>query len=155
MVGNWVAMVSSYPEFHGGSDEDVEDFLEKMEIACISNHVQNPAQMLRLLQICLKGDARAWVKSFEKDLQTADPPIGLTLDNLREALVDEFRKTEDPDKVWHEVQGLVQREGELVDEYIRKFSLSWERMCKALAPQVPPPDMMKKDRFLTGLSENL
>ena len=50
---------------------------------------------------------------------------------------------------------LVQREGESVDEYMRKFSLAWERMCKALAPQVPPPDMMKKDRFLAGLWENL
>ena len=32
VVGSWVAMVSSYPEFHGGSDEDVEDFLENMDI---------------------------------------------------------------------------------------------------------------------------
>ena len=55
---DWVATMMSYPEFSGVANEDVGDFLEKIEVACISNHVQAPAQMLRLLQICLKGDAR-------------------------------------------------------------------------------------------------
>ena len=57
-------MASAYPKFHGRKNEDVEDFLEKMEVACISNHVQEPAQMLQLLQICLKGEARTWSKSY-------------------------------------------------------------------------------------------
>ena len=152
---DWVAMAFSYPEFQGRSNEDVEDFLEKMEVACISNQIHDPAQMLRLLQICLKNDARVWSKAFEEELRAADPPARLSWDNLRHGLEVEFANTEDPHKVWQEVQGLVQREGESVDEYIRKFSLAWERMCKALAPQVPPPDMMKKDRFLAGLWENL
>ena len=95
-----VAMAFSYPEFHGRGDENVEEFLEKMEVACISNHVQEPAQMLRLLQICLKGDARIWSKSHEEGLQRADPPVPLTWNNLREALPTRFTKVEDPDKVW-------------------------------------------------------
>ncbi|RYA73815.1 hypothetical protein DD595_24815, partial [Enterobacter cloacae complex sp. 4DZ3-17B2] len=66
----------------------------------------------------------------------------------------EIEKIVDPDTVWQEVQGLVHKEGEPVDAYIRKFSLAWERMCKTLAPQVPPPDMIK-DRFLAGLWENI
>ncbi|MCO5548055.1 hypothetical protein L7F22_001511 [Adiantum nelumboides] len=111
--------------------------------------------MLRLLQICLKGDAQAWSKVLEEEYRVADPPVILTWDNLRRGLEVEFVKTEDADRVWQEVQGLVQRESEPVDDYIRKFSLAWERMCKALAPQVPPPDMMKKDRFLARLGENL
>ena len=61
-------MAFSYPEFHGRADEDVTEFLEKMEVACISNHVQAPAQMLRLLQICLKGDARNWCRGHEEEL---------------------------------------------------------------------------------------
>ena len=75
-------MVFSYPKFYGRGDEKVEEFLEKMEVACISNHVQAPAQMLRLLQICLKGDARAWSRTYEEGLQGADPPVQLTWDNL-------------------------------------------------------------------------
>ena len=51
-------MEFSYPEFCGRGDEDVEVFLEKMEVACISNQIHDPIQMLCLLQICLKGDAR-------------------------------------------------------------------------------------------------
>ena len=63
----------------------------------------------------------------------------------------EFEKEEDPDKVWHEVQGLVQKKGEPVEEYIKKFSALWESLCRALRPEVPPLDMMKKDRFSAGL----
>ena len=37
----------------------------------------------------------------------------------------------------------------------KKFSLLWESFCEALQPQGAPPDMMKKDRFLAGLKENL
>ena len=32
-------MVFPYPEFHGRNDESVEEFLEKMEVACISKIV--------------------------------------------------------------------------------------------------------------------
>ncbi|MCO5571554.1 hypothetical protein L7F22_025298 [Adiantum nelumboides] len=148
-------MAFSYPEFHGRKDEDIEDFLEKMEMACISNHVQAPAQMLRLLQICLKGDARAWSKSHEAELLMADPPIQVTWDILRQALTENFVRLEDPDKVWHEIQGLKQQEAEPIDDYIKKFSLLWESLCEALQSQRAPPDMMKKDRFLPGLKENL
>ncbi|MCO5614679.1 hypothetical protein L7F22_068963 [Adiantum nelumboides] len=145
----------SYPEFHGRKDEDIEDFLEKMKMACISNHVQAPAQMLRLLQICLKGDARAWSRSHEEELQMADPPIQVTWDILRQALTENFVRLEDPNKVWHEIQGLKQQEAEPIDDYIKKFSLLWESLCQALQPQGAPPDMMKKDKFLAGLKENL
>ena len=148
-------MAFPYPEFHGRSDEDVEDFLEKMEVACISNQIHDPAQMLRLLQICLKGDARVWSKEFEEKLRVAEPPVRLSWDNLRHGLEGEFVKTEDPDRVWHEIQGLRQREGEPINEYNKKFSLLWESLCEALQPQVPPPDMMKKDRFLGGLREDI
>ncbi|MCO5599635.1 hypothetical protein L7F22_053741 [Adiantum nelumboides] len=148
-------MAVSYPEFHGRKDEDIEDFLEKMEMACISNHVQAPAQMLRLLQICLKGDARPWSRSHEEELQMADPPIQVTWDILRQALTENFVRLEDPDKVWHEIQGLKQQEAKPIDDYIKKFSLLWESLCQALQPQGAPPDMMKKDRFLAGLKENL
>lgn len=44
----------SYPEFLSAAYENVEEFLEKMEVACISNHIQTLAQILHLLQLCLK-----------------------------------------------------------------------------------------------------
>ena len=97
-------MAFYYPEFHGKSDENIEEFLESMEVACISNHVHAPAQMLRLLQICLKGDARTWSKGHEEGLQKAEPPVELTWENLRQVLTAQFVKTEDPpDKVWQEI----------------------------------------------------
>ena len=64
-------------------------------------------------------------------------------------------KVEDPDKVWHEIQGLIRGAAEPIDNYIKKFLLLWESLCQALQPQGPPPDMMKKDRFLAGLKQNL
>mgnify|MGYP006955695375 CR=1 FL=1 len=52
-------MAYLYPEFWGYVDEDVEIFLEQMELVCITNHVEDPIQVLRLLQIFLKEDARS------------------------------------------------------------------------------------------------
>ena len=148
-------MAFSYPEFHGRNGESVEEFLENMEVACISNHVQTPAQMLQLLQIYLKGDARSWSRRHEKELQRAHPPVPLTWDNLRQTLATHFVKVEDLDKVWHEIEGLIQGAAEPIDNYIKKFSFLWESLCQALQPQGPPPDMMKKDIFLAGLRDTL
>lgn len=64
----------------------------------------------------------------------ATPPVVLELVALKQALRVKYEKEEDPDKVWHEVQGLVQKEGELVEEYIKKFSALWESLCRAFCP---------------------
>ena len=53
------------------------------------------------------------------------------------------------------MQELKQQDNEPVESYIKKFSMLWESLCKALQPQVAPPDMMKKDRFLAGLQDGL
>lgn len=50
-----------YPEFHGHKDEDAGEFLERFELAFISNHVNNEEQVLKLLRICLRSDARDWL----------------------------------------------------------------------------------------------
>ena len=76
-------------------------------MSCISNHIQDPGQILCLLQICLKGDAQTWLKSYEEELQRFQPQIALYLDNLKEALVEEFVKEEDPEKVWQELPGMM------------------------------------------------
>lgn len=131
-------MAFAYPEFYRRKDEDVEDFLERMEVACISNRIQEPAQILRLLQVFLKGEARVWLKVYEAELRAQDPPVVLELVALKQALRVKFEKEEDPDKVWHEVQGLVQKEGEPVKEYIKKFSVLWVSLCRLLRPAVPP-----------------
>ena len=39
-------------------------FLEQFEVAIISNHIEDEAQVLRLLKLCLKDDARAWWNDF-------------------------------------------------------------------------------------------
>ena len=70
-----------------------------MEIACITNHMLGPVQILCLIQNCLKGNACAWFKAYEEDLQIAEPPLPLNLDTLKQALVEEFVKEEDPKKV--------------------------------------------------------
>lgn len=59
-------MIFSYLKFHGDQDEDVKEFLERLEVACISNHVNDKVMILRLLKICLKDDARTWLKAFEE-----------------------------------------------------------------------------------------
>ena len=148
-------MVFSYPEFFGKSSEDVSEFLEAMEVACISNHIEEPTHVLRLLQICLKGDARLWLKVYQEQLAATDPPGVLMVEVLKQALSEAFKKIEDPDRVWHSIQALVQGDGEQVEDYIKKISLLWDGLCKALEPQQPTPDMMKKDRFMAGLKGDI
>ena len=97
-------MAFSYLAFHGKKHEDVESFLEQMEIACITNYMLDPTQILHFIQICLKGNAQAWFKAYEEDLQRVEPPLTLNLDNLKQALVEGFVKEEDPEKVWQDVQ---------------------------------------------------
>ena len=83
-----------------------------------------------------------------------EPPLPLNLDNLKQALKEKFVKQEDPEKVWQDVQEIIQKEEELVGEYIQRFSLLWEVLCRALHPQVPSK-MMMKDRFMIGLNTSL
>ena len=79
----------------------------------------------------------------------------MTWDSLKRALATQFVKVEDADKVWHEIQGLKQGEAESIEDYGRKFSVLWEKLCRALQPVVAPSDMMRKDRFMAGLSDTL
>ena len=85
----------------------------------------------------MKGDARVWSKEFEENLRVAVPPVILSWENLRDGLEGEFVKIEDPNRVWNEIQGLRQREGEPINEYNKKFSLLWESLCEALQPGTP------------------
>ena len=102
----------------------------------------------------MKGNAQAWFKAYEEDLQIAEPPLPLNLDNLKQALVEEFVKEEDPEKVWQDVQETIQKEEEPMGEYIQRFSSLWEDLCRALNPHVPP-ETMKKDRFMIGMKTSL
>ena len=124
-----------YLEFHGSSDEDVVSFLENLELTCISNHIQDVVQVLRVLKICLKGDARTWLKKYESGL--GDDV--LNVEEVKTALTYRFVKVEDPEKVWHDMQGLMQGDREVVETYVKKFLLLWESLCRSLLEgQVPP-----------------
>ena len=121
---------------------------------CITNHVLDLALILYLIQICLKGDARAWYKAYEEELQRVELPLPLNLDNLKKALMEEFVREEVPKKVWQDVQETIQKEEEPIGEYILRFSSLWEDLYRALHPQVLPKTI-KKDCFMTRLKTSL
>src|SRR5262249_51919138 len=108
-------MGCGYPEFSGGAKEEVLNFLEEMEVACINNHIVDPAHVLRLLQISIKGDARKWLYSFEAQLARAEPAVPITVEMITEGLKQCYRNVEDGDKIWQEVKSLKQREEETVE----------------------------------------
>ena len=111
-------MVFAYPIFHGCSDEDIEDFLERFEVAIISNHIGDEAQILRLLKICLKDDARAWWMNFEANEARVNPPRILSLARVKQALMVKFQVVEDPSAVWQELENLQQQKNEDVAAYV-------------------------------------
>ena len=134
---NFIVMAFSYPEFHGVEGEDVVQFLENLEVSCISSHIIDQAQVLCLLQICLKGDARAWFKDLEAQNTESKHSTTLTFANVSKALVKEFQHVEDADKVWHAIQVLEQKETESVEDFLKKFNKLWEDLCKALDLEHP------------------
>ena len=73
------------------------------------------------------------VQRFGVLWSSANPPVDLTMEDVKVALIAKYEHTEDPNKVWHAIQGLVQGEGETIDRYVKKFSAMWEKMCKALS----------------------
>ena len=78
--------------------------------------VRSCANSLSHTNLFLKGNAQAWFKDYEEKLQRVDPPTPLNLDNLKQALKEEFVKEEDPKKVWQDVQETIQKEKEPVGE---------------------------------------
>ena len=42
-----------------------------------------------------------------------------------------------------------------MEKYVKKFLLVWYSLCKSLPEGQVPPDVMKKDRFMTGLKGTL
>ena len=55
-----------------------------------------------------------------------DPPLPLNLRNLKQDLKEEFLKEEDYKKCRQEMKGVMQREQELVGDYIDRFYSLWE-----------------------------
>lgn len=147
-------MTFAYPEFHGRSGEDIVAFLEQMEVACISNHIVDQAQVLRLLEICVKGDARKWLEEFRGQQAAAVPPVAVTAELIKTNIRQRFRNVEDPEETWQKVKTIKQGETELVEHFVKRFNEVWEKLCVALAPEHPPA-MMKKDSFVAGLKSTL
>ena len=144
-------MATQFLEFHGHKDEDAEEFMEKMEFACLLADKQDHAVMLRILFFSLKGEARIWLKDYQAQLK---PPRVMAYDEVKRAFIDHFRKVEDPDKLWHTIQGLVQGEEQDVDAFLKQFNELWERWCVALDEEAPPT-MLKKEKFLSSLKSSL
>ena len=104
-----------YQEFHGSRDEDVVSILENLQLTFISNHIQDDIHVLHVLKICLKGDARTWLKDYESGL--GDDV--LTMKEIKTALTNRFVKVEDCEKFWHDMQGLMQGDREVVETYVK------------------------------------
>ena len=140
----------SYPEFFGGPNEDVGEFLERFELACINNHVGDEGQVLKMLRIFLKGDAKDWLKSFEAKEAKAVPPRFLTLDRLTKAFLERFQQVEDSSVLWQQLSELRQERRQDVDDFLHVFIGLWDHWCFSLSSEAPP-NFAKKGLFMNGL----
>ena len=84
-------MATRFPEFHGHMDEDVEDFLEKMEFASLLADKQDYAIILRILFFSLKGEERIWLKEYQAQLK---PPKVMVYDEVKRSFIEHFKKVE-------------------------------------------------------------
>ena len=77
------------------------------------------------------------------------------MEGTKTTLTNRFVKVEDPKKLWHDMQGLVEGERELMENYVKKFLLLWEILCRSLPKGKVPLYVMKKDKFMTSLKGTL
>ena len=77
------------------------------------------------------------------------------MDKVKTTLTNRFVKVLDPKKVWHDMQGLMQGDREVVETYVKPFLLLWESLCKSLPKGQVSPDVMEKDKFMIGLKGTL
>ena len=106
------------------------------------------------MKIFLKGDARTWLKAFEAKEGKHVPPRNVTLDRLKEALLEAFQPIEDASVLWEELQELKQGHGQSVDDYVHMLTCLWDHWCISLRNEVPPL-FLKKDLFMAGLLPSL
>ncbi|MCO5560549.1 hypothetical protein L7F22_014164 [Adiantum nelumboides] len=100
-----------------------------------------------------EGDAQTWLKSYEEELQKALPPIVLELDNLNQALVEEFVKEEDPERLWQEMKGMMQREDEPAGEWLKAFLCLRVELKKARSYEDDVDVAQRKDWKLFRMSQ--
>ena len=129
-------------------------FWRILRLHASTNHIEDQAQLLRLLQIYLKGDAQAWFRDFEVQHAHQENASTLTFAIASARLIRQFQHVEDADKVWHSIQSLEQKESESVEDFLKKFNKLWEDLCIALDPEYPL-QMIKKDRFIARLKATL
>lgn len=101
----------------------------------------------------MKGKAREWLGEFEAK-EAAGCSSQMMLESMKEALLMEFRRKEDPDDIWHELKQLKQGESQSVASYVTMYGELWTRWCSALETQFSPM-FVKKKQFIASLKQNL
>ena len=141
-------MVYPYPIFCGGKDEDVDDYLERFEVAMITNQVFEDELVMRLLKVVLKGDARRWFVRFEMQEEAEGRKV--TFESVRRAMSARFQRRENAGEVYDLLKVLKQKRGELVADFVKRFEDMWGRWCEALGAE-RPPNFLKKTLLIEGL----
>lgn len=78
----------------------------------------------------------------------------LTIDDVERGLFAKYQCAEDPNKVWHAIEGLKEGEFGSVANFLKNFNKIRDELCKALESE-HLPTMMMKDNFVTGLKTTL
>lgn len=144
----------SVPEFYGGEDDNVEEWIEQVEtaarIAGITWDGHNPAVASFALR-GLKDEALRWYG--ERKRAQAGHLINWTddnhVENLKHHIREKFLTEEVRNKKALELQAMKQRDGEKVKGYALRF----KKLSKLVGNHVN--DGMKKEFFIKGLKRNL
>ena len=147
-------MADDFPKFHGMPAEEAHAFIEKLEVNCLLRGIQDPVILLRLLQFSLHDEAKVWLQSFEATAMAQNPAVVLDYNRVKHAFLAQYRSIEISDEIWHEILGYTQKANQSIDDYTMHFTRLWDRWSRALGDEVPPA-MLKKDRFVANLKENL
>jgi len=58
----------------------------------------------------LKGAVGTWLNEYEAHPKASQPPEVMDYDGVNQAFIDNFKKVEEPNKVWQSIQSFMQGE---------------------------------------------
>ena len=136
---------STYEPIRGNKDEDVDHFLQRIELAAFNSNRDEDAAKLRLVSLLLEGQAREWYEdTLNRDQRD-------NWEQLRDALKERFGRVQSPEDLWRELSRIQQGEEEDITSYIKRFEACWRKIVRILEGNQAPPDFLKKDRFMSQL----
>ena len=133
-----------FPNFYGKKLENASNFLDDLEMAFLVSGRDEEEVKLRAFPLVLREEAKTWFLAL-------DPRKKINWDTLREAFMNRFGGSSNPEELWRKISQLQQSALGSYVAYEAQFLKLWEEWEVSLGEGERAPNFLQKERFLAGL----